>query len=82
MEKALKMPSVGPVMVTILSGDDPSDMLIRAPLWKDESRKFQPQFVVINLPQHKVYMFSHHGNQIKYSPPPSFSLLFLLSEII
>lgn len=32
MEKALKMPSVGPVMVTILSGDDPSDMLIRAPL--------------------------------------------------
>lgn len=34
MEKALKIPSVGPVMVTILSGDDPSDMLIRAPLWK------------------------------------------------
>lgn len=32
MEKALKMPSVGPVMVTILSGDDPSDMFIRAPL--------------------------------------------------
>lgn len=34
MEKALKMPSVGPVMVTILSGDEPSDMLMRAPLWK------------------------------------------------
>lgn len=37
MEKALKMPSVGPVMVTILSGDDPSDMLMRAPLWKHKS---------------------------------------------
>lgn len=32
MEKALKIPSVAPVMVTILSGDDPSDMLMRAPL--------------------------------------------------
>lgn len=37
MENALKMPSVGPVMVTILSGDDPSDMLMRAPLWKHKS---------------------------------------------
>lgn len=37
MENALKMPSVGPVMVTILSGDDPSDMLMRAPLWKQKS---------------------------------------------
>lgn len=34
MAKALKIASVAPVMVTILSGDDPSDMLIRAPLWK------------------------------------------------
>lgn len=34
IEKALKMPSVGPVMVTILSGDEPSDMLMRAPLYK------------------------------------------------
>ena len=34
MEKALKRPSVGPVMVTILSGDEPSEMLMRAPLWK------------------------------------------------
>lgn len=31
---ALKIASVAPVMVTILSGDDPSDMLIRARLWK------------------------------------------------
>lgn len=38
MENALKMPSVGPVMVTILSGDDPSDMLMRAPLWKHKSQ--------------------------------------------
>jgi hypothetical protein len=35
MEKALKRPSVGPVMVTILSGDDPSEMLMRAPLWNN-----------------------------------------------
>lgn len=32
MAKALKIASVAPVMVTILSGDDPSDMLMRAPL--------------------------------------------------
>lgn len=30
--KALKMASVGPVMVTILSGQFPSEMLILAPL--------------------------------------------------
>lgn len=34
MAKALKIVSVGPVMVTILSGQLPSEMLIRAPLWK------------------------------------------------
>lgn len=32
MAKALKMASVGPVMVTILSGQFPSEMLILAPL--------------------------------------------------
>ena len=32
MAKALKMASVGPVMVTIRSGQFPSEMLIRAPL--------------------------------------------------
>jgi hypothetical protein len=37
MEKALKRPSVGPVMVTILSGDDPSEMLMRAPLYRHTS---------------------------------------------
>lgn len=41
IENALKMPSVGPVMVTILSGDDPSDMLMRAPLWKRKPSLFQ-----------------------------------------
>lgn len=34
MAKALKMASVGPVMVTILSGQFPSEMLILAPLWR------------------------------------------------
>lgn len=34
MAKALKMASVGPVMVTILSGQFPSEMLILAPLCK------------------------------------------------
>lgn len=33
MAKALKMASVGPVMVTILSGQFPSEMLILAPLY-------------------------------------------------
>lgn len=37
MAKALKMASVGPVMVTILSGQFPSEMLILAPLWKEAS---------------------------------------------
>lgn len=32
IENALKIASVGPVIVTILSGQEPSDMLIRAPL--------------------------------------------------
>lgn len=35
MAKALKMASVGPVMVTILSGQFPSEMLILAPLWEE-----------------------------------------------
>lgn len=37
MAKALKMVSVGPVMVTILSGQLPSEILIRAPLWKNNT---------------------------------------------
>lgn len=36
MAKALKMASVGPVMVTIRSGQFPSEMLILAPLWKEK----------------------------------------------
>lgn len=36
MAKALKMVSVGPVMVTILSGQLPSEILIRAPLWNKQ----------------------------------------------
>lgn len=36
MAKALKMASVGPVMVTILSGQFPSEMLILAPLWEGD----------------------------------------------
>lgn len=42
MENVLKMPSVGPVMVTILSGDDPSDILIRAPLYKTRAHTVSP----------------------------------------
>lgn len=34
MAKALKIASVGPVMVTIRSGQFPSEMLIRAPLYR------------------------------------------------
>lgn len=38
MAKALKMASVGPVMVTIRSGQFPSEMLIRAPLFRAKER--------------------------------------------
>lgn len=38
MAKALKMASVGPVMVTIRSGQFPSEMLILAPLCKKEGQ--------------------------------------------
>lgn len=41
MAKALKMASVGPVMVTILSGQFPSEMLIRAPLYREVSTSRQ-----------------------------------------
>lgn len=81
MEKALKMPSVGPVMVTILSGDEPSDMLMRAPLWK-QSPAVIPAVIWFDLPDNvKLYALSHYRCQSKHSPPPSFSWLFLLSEI-
>lgn len=36
IEKALKIASVGPVIVTILSGQEPSEILIRAPLCQKE----------------------------------------------
>lgn len=36
IENALKIASVGPVMVTILSGQEPSEILIRAPLCQKE----------------------------------------------
>lgn len=58
MEKALKMPSVGPVMVTILSGDDPSDMLIRAPLWKHKSTIILASICCSwSAPAHKLHAF-------------------------
>lgn len=34
MEKALKMAVVGPARVMMRSGQFPSEMLMRAPLWK------------------------------------------------
>lgn len=40
IEKALKIASVGPVMVTILSGQEPSEILIRAPLCQKEQTLF------------------------------------------
>lgn len=60
MEKALKMPSVGPVMVTILSGDDPSDMLIRAPLWKHKSTIIPASICChCSASAHKLYTNAH-----------------------
>lgn len=39
MEKALKIEVVGPARVMILSGQFPSEMLIRAPLCKETGKK-------------------------------------------
>lgn len=39
MEKALKIEVVGPARVMILSGQFPSEMLIRAPLCKETGEK-------------------------------------------
>lgn len=39
MEKALKMEVVGPARVMILSGQFPSEMLMRAPLCRDQGNK-------------------------------------------
>lgn len=41
IEKALKIASVGPVIVTILSGQEPSEILIRAPLCQKEQIFFK-----------------------------------------
>lgn len=41
IEKALKIASVGPVIVTILSGQEPSEILIRAPLCQKEQTFFK-----------------------------------------
>lgn len=47
MAKALKMASVGPVMVTILSGQFPSEMLILAPLWEDGEQTSETGFKLL-----------------------------------
>ena len=41
--KALKMALVGPAKVIILSGQFPSEMFIRAPLWIGNSQKVNKQ---------------------------------------
>lgn len=40
MAKALNMASVGPVMVTILSGQFPSEIFMRALLWRNRLSSF------------------------------------------
>lgn len=47
MAKALKMASVGPVMVTILSGQFPSEMLILAPLWEEGKQTSETGFKLL-----------------------------------
>lgn len=39
--KALRIASVGPVTVTILSGHEPSEMLILAPLYNDDIKSVE-----------------------------------------
>lgn len=41
MEKALKMAVVGPARVMILSGQLPSEMLMRAPLYKEKRKELE-----------------------------------------
>lgn len=84
MEKALKMPSVGPVMVTILSGDDPSDMLMRAPLWKHKSIIIPLHFAKeksVCVTTHDFHYSSSERYSSGRSPPPSFSSPSLLSGL-
>lgn len=51
MEKALKIEVVGPARVMILSGQFPSEMLIRAPLCKEtgEKKKKLNQFLCCHM---------------------------------
>lgn len=51
MAKALKMASVGPVMVTILSGQFPSEMLILAPLWEEGEQTSETAFKLLGWQQ-------------------------------
>lgn len=47
MEKALKIEVVGPARVMILSGQFPSEMLIRAPLCKETGKKKKIESVAL-----------------------------------
>lgn len=70
MAKALKMASVGPVMVTIRSGQFPSEMLIRAPLYVKVEKKSLMSWDILEFTGilAKFYLRLH-----------AFSSLFLLS---
>lgn len=49
IEKALKIEVVGPARVMILSGQFPSEMLIRAPLCKETGKKKKKKFESVAL---------------------------------
>lgn len=83
MEKALKMEVVGPARVMILSGQFPSEMLMRAPLCTDSktkeeiSNQLQYYYLMYELTSLKLlicfFLFAHVWEKEKVLPPPSSS---------
>lgn len=75
MAKALKMASVGPVMVTIRSGQFPSEMLILAPLWKE---KGSPGIATAKQPTQMRWRCSP---SFQSGPVPAWSLIILCASL-
>lgn len=75
MEKALKIPSVGPVMVTILSGDEPSDMLMRAPLCKH--RLLVIQTLLRLMTSNNTHLFPHLLHCFSFLKPKRLKIYIL-----
>lgn len=67
MEKALKMEVVGPARVMILSGQFPSEILMRAPLCREQEMKTRRSHMMDESTS--LDSFTHTSKQ-KYNLPP------------